>query len=207
MPDQFEHGRKTCTLEYLGVGNLGDVEGVGHTAFILDRCLHVVVKGSKEAVEFWRATDLWKNVKQPFPADQVRNLSQVYEGYICRGACVVLCISPEVGGGRISCPPRSVLLGSHTETRGRRAQQVSGDALAQPEHRVSQQYSKMRDASVVVTVTPFPLTLVEGDNPGIPHVLRCGCQYVMGSWWMPSLPGTLPLAKLSKLVLCFCCGC
>lgn len=51
-------------------------------ALIPDRCLHLILKGYDEAVEFLRATDLQKDVEQPFSAVQVKGHSQILEGYV-----------------------------------------------------------------------------------------------------------------------------
>lgn len=33
-------------------------------------------------MRLWSFGELWENVKLPFPADQVKSLSQAYEGYV-----------------------------------------------------------------------------------------------------------------------------
>ena len=70
--DAKEGGSKDASLLYSAL----DVRGVGHAALVLDGFLHVIMEGSDKPLQFW------EDVEEPFPADQVEGLGQVYEGYV-----------------------------------------------------------------------------------------------------------------------------
>ena len=70
--DDKEGGSKDAFLLYFAL----DVKGVGHAALVLDGCLHVIMEGSDELVEFWGATNLWEDVEELLPADQVEGTTR-----------------------------------------------------------------------------------------------------------------------------------
>ena len=53
-----------------------------NVALILDSRLHVVMEGSDEAVQLWGTSNLQEDIKQPFSANQVEGLGQIYEGHV-----------------------------------------------------------------------------------------------------------------------------